>query len=508
MKIQVWTPKVYALLLVSHLAVLMLAPAYALAWSYTFLLAILTYTLFLCGRRLRLSVAHNHPLWALLLLSLVAQTAAYGLLFADSLAHPDGLMVAFDPTFYFCLNSLLLLIAAAYNPIDPLYRWTSALDAVLACAMAALFYAVLCNVVGERATDVSIARFITWMFDGMTLFVALFVSLRFFATRRADERRFYFVLLVFAWAETVLPAIHNHLILISDSELPELCLSVPFAILGILLSRRRKVWLRGYRPSRRMRVIVGSISPFVLSLALCLLAFSQFGRNQLAAIGALVLGIVSYAVRMALMLGHHLTLQGELKRLQRGLKQAVLRDDLTKLINRKGFFRAFKRDWDAASVTGTPITTAMVDIDMFKAFNDTYGHLAGDDCLAAVGRALEKEAGMHNGVSVARYGGEEFAVLMKGMDRAASEHVAQRLRLSVAALQIQNRCSTHRTVTVSVGLATTTEGSYAEMGKLLDAADVALYDAKHAGRNCVRWFQPDRTGAELRMGRPELPSRL
>ena len=107
MKIQLWTPKVYAPLLVSHLVVLMLAPAYALAWSYAFLLAILGYTLFLCGRRLRLSVAHNHPLWALLLLSLLAQTAAYGLLFADSLANPDGLMVAFDPTFYFCLNYLL-----------------------------------------------------------------------------------------------------------------------------------------------------------------------------------------------------------------------------------------------------------------------------------------------------------------------------------------------------------------------------------------------------------------
>jgi diguanylate cyclase (GGDEF)-like protein len=506
MKIQLWTPKVYAPLLVSHLVVLMLAPAYPLAWSYAFLLAILGYTLFLCGRRLRLSVVHNQPLWALLLLSLVAQTAAYGLLFADSLANPDGLMVAFDPTFYFCLNYLLLLIAATYSPVGPLYRWTSVLDAILACAIGVLFYTLLRNVVGERATAVSTARFITWMFDGMTLFVAVFVSLRFLATRRADERRFYFVLLVFAWVGTIFPAIHNHLILISDSNVPEICLDVPFVILGILLSRRRKVWLRGYRPSRRTRVVVGSISPFVLSLALCLLALSQFGRNQFVAVGALILGIVSYAVRMAMMLGHHMTLQGELKRLQRGLQQAVVRDDLTRLINRKGFYRAFKRDWDAAAISGAPLTTAMVDIDMFKAFNDTYGHLAGDDCLAAVGRALEKEAALHRGVDVARYGGEEFAVLMRGLDHAASEHVAQRMRLSVAGLQIQNRRSTHRTVTVSVGLATTAEGSYAEMGKLLDAADVALYDAKHAGRNCVRWFRPDMIDAKL--DRPDLPSRL
>jgi diguanylate cyclase (GGDEF)-like protein len=500
MKIQVWTPKVYAPLLVSHLVVLLLVPAHVLSWSYAFVLAILAYTLFLCGRRLRLSVAHNHPLWASLLLALVAQAAAFGLLFTDSLVNPQGTLVAFDPTFYFCLNSLLLVIAAAYSPIGPLYRWASAMDAMLACAIAVLFYALLRKVIGASATDASIANFVMWMFDVMALFVAVFVTLRFMATQRADERRFYFVLLVFAWAEVIFPAAHNRFILSSESYVPELCLDAPFVMLGVLLSRRRKVWLRGYRPSRRTRVVVGSVSPFVLSLALCLLAFSQFGRSPMVAISALILGIVSYAVRMAMMLGHHMTLQGELKRLQRGLQQAVVRDDLTKLINRKGFYRAFKRDWETATITGAPLTTAMVDIDMFKAFNDTYGHLAGDDCLAAVGRALEKEAGLHRGVAVARYGGEEFAVLMKGLDRAASELVAQRLRLSVAALQIQNRRSTHHTVTVSVGLATTTEGRYAEMGKLLDAADVALYDAKHAGRNCVRWFQPGL--AELEPGGP------
>lgn len=491
MKIQRWAPKIYAPLLVSHLVVLLLVPAHVLSWSYAFVLAILALTLFLCGRRLQLSVIHNHPLWALLLLALMAQAAAFGLLFADALVNPQGTLVAFDPTFYFCLSSLLLTIAAVYNPVGLLYRWASVLDAALACAIAVLFYALLRKVIGQSATDVSTATFIMWMFDAMALFVAVFATLRFIATRRADERRYYFVLLVFAWVEMVFPAIHNRFILSSESYLPELCLDLPFVILGVLLSRRRTVWFRGYRPSRKIRVVVGSISPFVLSLALCLLAFSQFGRNNAVAVSALILGITSYAVRVAIMLGHHLAFESELKQLQRGLQQAVIHDDLTHLMNRRGFYRMFKRDWERAIATGTPLAVAMLDIDMFKAFNDTYGHLAGDDCLAAVGRVLEKEARLHEGVTVARYGGEEFAVLMRGCDRATSERIAQRLRLSVEALQIQNRRSTHGIVTVSAGMAAITDGSYSEMGKLLDAADVALYAAKRAGRNCVRRFMPE-----------------
>ena len=491
MKIQRWAPKIYAPLLVSHLVVLLLVPAHVLSWSYTFVLAILAVTLFLCGRRLHLSVAHNRPLWALLLFALVAQMAAFGLLFADSLVNAQGTLVGFDPTFYFCLSSLLLTIAAVYNPIGPLYRWASVLDGALACVIALLFYTLLRKVIGQSATDVSVAKFIMWMFDAMALFVAVFATLRFIATRRADERRYYFVLLVFAWVEMVFPAMHNRFILSSESYVPELCLDLPFVIVGVLLSRRRTVWFRGYRPSRKIRVMVGSISPFVLSLALCLLAFSQFGRNNAVAIGALILGITSYAVRVAIVVGHHLHFEGELRQLHRDLQQAVIRDDLTHLLNRRGFYRTFKRDWERALATGTPLAVAMLDIDMFKAFNDTYGHLAGDDCLAAVGSVLEREANLHDGVTVARYGGEEFAVLMRGCDRAASERIAQRLRLSVEALQIQNRRSTHGIVTVSAGVAMITDGNYSEMGKLLGAADLALYAAKRAGRNCVRRFRQE-----------------
>lgn len=491
MKIQTLAPKVYVPLLVVHAAVLVAEPARVLSWSYALVLAVLLFTLFLAGRRLQLSVVHNRPWWTMLLLALAAQLAAFGLLLADSLVHPQGTLVPFDPTFYFCLGSLLLTLAAVYNPVGPLHRWASALDAVLACAVAGLFYVLLRDVIRQDTAQTSTASFVMWMFDAMALFVVACVTLRFATTKRVDERRFFVVLLVFAWAELVFPAIHNRFILSSESYLPELCLDLPFVVLGLRLSQRRNVWFRRYRPGRRANLVAGGISPFVLSMALCLLAFVQLDRNRAIAFAAMAVGITSYAVRVALLLGHHLRQEGELKDLQRGLRQTVIHDELTGLLNRRGFYRNFERAWVRAAEERLPLAVALLDIDMFKAYNDAHGHLAGDDCLAKVAHALQQEADAYGDLIVARYGGEEFAVLLMGRDRTTAELVLQRLRLSVEALRIASRRSPHGIVTVSVGLAARDEGGQGEKSSLLDQADQALYAAKHAGRNCLRWYAPE-----------------
>jgi diguanylate cyclase (GGDEF)-like protein len=213
------------------------------------------------------------------------------------------------------------------------------------------------------------------------------------------------------------------------------------------------------------------------------------------ALCALVLALTSYATRTAIVLSHQLASEDELRALQRSLQQAIVHDDLSGLLNRRGFYRTLERSWEAATASGKPITVAMLDIDAFKLFNDTYGHLAGDECLAAVGHALAAEAATSAEVTVARYGGEEFAVLINHLDRAEAERTLQRMRLRVEALRIPHARSKHQIVTVSAGLASTLDAHYLDSGKLLDAADAALYEAKHAGRNCIRWhgapFQHD-----------------
>jgi diguanylate cyclase (GGDEF)-like protein len=486
MKMHHWMSRTYVPLLLAQLGVIAWAPPRLLTWSYTVVLAILGLTVLACWQRLRLSVHHNRPLWSLLLLALIAQAGAFGLLFIDSLSNPLGTLVAFDPTFYFCLSSLLLTIAAAYNPVATLYRWASIVDGLLACVIVALFYYTLHQMLDSALPGSTPATFVMWMFDAMGLFVAVFATLRLISTKRSDERRFFFVLTVFAWLDAVLPGIHNRFILSSESYLPELLLGLPFVMLGFLLGRRRKVWFRNHRPSRKVRYITESISPFVMSLALCSLAFGQLGKSPFLATATLILAITSYAVRNAIVLGQHLAFEDDLRELKRGLEQANVRDELSSLLNRRGFYRLLRREWQSALKTGRALSVAMIDIDFFKAFNDTYGHLAGDDCLAAVAHALQREASQQPEVIVARYGGEEFVALMNGYDVTAAQDILQRLRRRVEAMQIRHARSIQEVVTISAGLASTAAASYLDSDKFLNAADGALYVAKRSGRNRIR----------------------
>ena len=118
----------------------------------------------------------------------------------------------------------------------------------------------------------------------------------------------------------------------------------------------------------------------------------------------------------------------------------------------------------------------MVDVDHFKAYNDQYGHLAGDQALQAVAAAIKSQARAYD--HVARYGGEEFAVILPDTQVADTRAVAERIRLAVQALQ-----GLHRPVTVSVGAAMA--AAETDPADLVHRADQALYQAKQAGRNRV-----------------------
>jgi diguanylate cyclase (GGDEF)-like protein len=484
--VQSWTPKIYAPLLLGHLGVLLFAgESWILAGSYAFVLAMLALTVMVCWWRLRLSVSHNTPLWGLMLGALLSQGVAFAFLLADALRHPHGTLVAFDPTFWFCVGSFWLIAAAAYNPLTPMRRWTTAIDGVLACAIVLLFYLMLHRLLTAGHPQQAAARYVMWMFDGMALFVAVFAALRFVATRRADERRFHFVLAAFACIELILPAIHNRLILASESWLPEWLLGWPFVMLGLLLSRRRTVWLGGYRPALQVRQVAASIAPLMLSLALCLLGFAQLGRDRPVAMAALILAVAAYGVRTTVLLGYHQAVEEQLRGLRRALHHKSVRDELTGLLNRAGFRQVLRRAWQGAVRTRQAFAIAVVDVDNFKSFNDTYGHLAGDDCLSLLGHTLRTEAGKQPGVVAARYGGEEFVILLGGPAARDAEAVMQRLRRHVEALQIRHINSAHGVVTISAGLAVMPAGTSLASEKLLRAADEVLFEAKRGGRNRV-----------------------
>jgi diguanylate cyclase (GGDEF)-like protein len=160
-------------------------------------------------------------------------------------------------------------------------------------------------------------------------------------------------------------------------------------------------------------------------------------------------------------------------------------DPLTGVANRRRFDAALEVEWRRASRTGEPLSLILADLDFFKPFNDTNGHLAGDESLRQVARYLSRTLG-RAGDLVARYGGEEFVALLPAMTAGDAAALAERLRAGVEALALpHNASAVSRVVTLSAGVATTVPSDEGSAETLLAAADAALYRAKGEGRNRV-----------------------
>jgi diguanylate cyclase (GGDEF)-like protein len=159
-------------------------------------------------------------------------------------------------------------------------------------------------------------------------------------------------------------------------------------------------------------------------------------------------------------------------------------DKLTGVANRRYFDEMLEMAWSRSLRSGEPIGLLMVDADCFKAYNDLYGHVAGDECLRRVAAALTAEPLRKNDL-IARYGGEEFAVLLPGATLASLIEVGERLRSRVANEGIQHAGNPHRRVTISVGCGSMVPQRESRPETLVSAADGALYAAKQGGRNRV-----------------------
>jgi two-component system chemotaxis family response regulator WspR len=159
-------------------------------------------------------------------------------------------------------------------------------------------------------------------------------------------------------------------------------------------------------------------------------------------------------------------------------------DDLTNLANARRFKVVLAREWQCARRAQQSISLLMIDVDLFKRFNDALGHQRGDECLVRVAGVLRQTASRANDLA-ARYGGEEFVLLLPHTHADGARGIAEAVRAGVEALKIPHPdSSASQYVTVSVGIATaapTPDGNATD--DLVGAADRALYDAKNAGRN-------------------------
>ena len=175
-----------------------------------------------------------------------------------------------------------------------------------------------------------------------------------------------------------------------------------------------------------------------------------------------------------------------LKEANEALERLSNVDGLTSVANRRCFDEVLGREWRRAVRERTPVALLLIDVDEFKAFNDAYGHVRGDDCLRSVARVL-RDSAQRAGDLVARYGGEEFAVLLSGVEGGRAAEIGELIRSRVEALEIENvRASAGNRLTVSVGVAAAVPRPRTSAWSLVAASDAALYAAKATGRNCVR----------------------
>jgi diguanylate cyclase (GGDEF)-like protein len=224
---------------------------------------------------------------------------------------------------------------------------------------------------------------------------------------------------------------------------------------------RLYVWRDGNRP---LVVLVGKPWDDILRL----------WRTEATRIGAIMLALIAFVLGVTLFLAREI---GRRAIAEDKLEEMATTDALTGLKNRRKFDSAIDTEWRRAARHKTPLALLMIDADHFKAYNDTFGHQAGDEVLVGIAICIT-EAVRRAGDCAARYGGEEFAVLLPGLSAEEALAVAETIRLNVL------QWSGDPPITsVSIGIASLTPDPAIDWAGLVMAADRALYAAKANGRN-------------------------
>lgn len=172
--------------------------------------------------------------------------------------------------------------------------------------------------------------------------------------------------------------------------------------------------------------------------------------------------------------------ESQLRIASHSLEKLALQDSLTGLANRRHFQELLSLEF--ADINPHPISLIMIDIDLFKSYNDAYGHVAGDKCIVAVAQCIRDNLNRTGDLAV-RYGGEEMAIFLPYNDGAGAYALAEKIRLTVLARNLEHAGNPLGIVSISLGVYSCQPHECASMEAFVEQADIALYAAKHNGRN-------------------------
>lgn len=218
-------------------------------------------------------------------------------------------------------------------------------------------------------------------------------------------------------------------------------------------------------------------------------------RRDLLKTGLVLVFLIAVLVVFGLIvlnqLRQRMVMERELRHAHQAMRDMALTDSLTGLGNRRRLDTALIDEIRLAKRQGSSLSVVMLDVDYFKRYNDRYGHAAGDDCLSAVGGAIQQAVKRPGDLAV-RYGGEEFTVLLPNTDSAGAKQVAQDILEAIRSLNIEHSEHPLGKVTASAGITTSQPIiKVVTPATLLKSADAQLYSAKQRGRN--QWCSADET---------------
>lgn len=295
--------------------------------------------------------------------------------------------------------------------------------------------------------------------------------------------------------ETALQASHEYIHAVLDSVND--AVFVNDARTGQIIDvNRRMCEIYGYRREEALQLSIGQLSldqePYSESVALDKLRWVQSEGAQtfewIARKKSGHLFWVEVNIRFAVMGGeerfistvHDIT---ERKQMEEELRRLSTLDSLTGLLTRRQFFTLAQQEYERFRRYHRPLALIMADIDYFKPINDQHGHLIGDQVLQTVAETLQRN--LRQVDILGRYGGEEFVMVLPETDTATAQALAERLRAAIAQAVVSTAQGAV-SVTLSLGVAAISDGHPMTLEQLLDSADQMLYQAKQAGRNCVR----------------------
>jgi diguanylate cyclase (GGDEF)-like protein len=472
-----------------HVVLVLLVPAHAMVVSYAFLIAAPLLASAFAIRRCMIEGFASNQGWILAALSLILWTLGMVCSLRQDIFLSNSNQVPGDSMLLYILFGVPISYATAVVGVYSPSYMQRGIDAVMAISLGCLYFALMFSwITLQGSSSILSTRMVALMFDVENAFLVAATLIRFFAADMLRQRHFFGSLAGFTCLYGISAAYYNHHVAMDVApdigSAYDAIIDVAFLAFVLMTLREPSRIPKAINPSPALVRFVRIGSPLLLSLSVLTIALLLLRTRFNLGVAGILIAVLGYGLRSILSQVRQIETADELRSDRTALVELALRDGLTGVGNRRAFEEALEREWRVALRTQQSISLLLVDIDFFKQYNDSYGHLAGDTCIREIAAALQASL-QRPADLVARYGGEEFAVILPGTSSSGAREVATRVCKLVRELNILHDSGPHGRVTVSVGASTVTPSEGVLPHELVAATDRALYDAKRNGRNRV-----------------------